>query len=159
MGEKTWACGCVRITASHQRRIANGNDSLSFTPGALRFLLDSRRWAEFPSAVKSDERKYPIWLRCNRDIRLEESYTLPAGFSAAGKLPERQEIKEKAGSYIFSASAIAAGKKTPATVSFSHRFVIERRTVEVEEYAGFRKAANAFLDFDKTLIELKKGGN
>lgn len=133
-------------------------DGLAFPPGAMKFLLDSRRWVEFPPAVKSEERKHPIWLRCNRDIRLEEAYTLPAGFSTAGKLPEKQEIKEKAGSYFFSAKAVSEGKKTPAVVSFSHKFIIERRTVEAEEYPGFRKAAKAFLDFDKTLIELTKGG-
>jgi len=130
---------------------------LAFTPAALKFLLDSRRWAEFPSAVKSEERKYPIWFRCNRDIRLEETYAVPPGF-AAGKLPEKTDIKEKAGGYLFTAASAPAAKKAPAAVSFSHRFVIERRTVEPGEYAGFRKAAKAFLDFDKILIPLTKGG-
>ncbi len=132
-------------------------DCLAFTPGALKFLLDSRRWAEFPAAVKSEDRKYPVWLRCNRDIRIEETYTLPEGFTP-GDLPIGQEIKENAGSYFFAARTVPAGRKTPALVSFSHRFIIERRTVEVDEYPGFRKAARAFLDFDKTLIAVTKGG-
>ena len=133
-------------------------DGLAFGPAATHFLLDGRRWAEFAMAVKSEERKYPIWLRSNRDIRVEETYTLPQGF-AAGKLPEKKEIKEKAGSYTFTASSVPSGKKAPAAVSFSNRLVIERRTVEVEEYPGFRKSAKALLDFDKTLISLTKGGN
>jgi len=95
-------------------------DGLAFGSAATHFLLDGRRWAEFAAAVKSEERKYPIWFRCNRDIRLEETYTLPPGF-APGKLPEKKEIKEKAGSYIFSSSSAAALKKAPATVSFSNR--------------------------------------
>jgi hypothetical protein len=146
----------IRFEAPRYAWVTEGG--LVFTPPALRFLLDSRRWADFPSAVKSEERKYPVWLRCNRDIRLEEAYTLLPGY-AAGKLPDKKEIKEKAGSYIFSPSSTTALKKAPATVAFSHRFVIERRTIEVEEYPGFRKAAQAFLDFDKTLITLAKGGN
>lgn len=146
----------VRFEAPRFAWVTEGG--LVFTPATLKFLLDSRRWAEFPSAVKSETRKYPIWFRCNRDIRVEEAYTLPAGFSTAGNLPEKQEIKEKAGSYLYSSSAVPAGKKAPATVTFSHRFVIERRTVEVEEYPGFRKAAQALLDFDKTLIALTKEG-
>jgi len=127
------------------------DNGLVFTPASFKAMTDNRRLAEFAAAVKSDKRKYDIFLRTTRDIRIEETLTLPPGY-AMGTLPEKSTIRETAGSYTFAAS------QEKGKLKLSQEFIVAEKIIPAVQYAGFKKAADALLDKSDVFLTLRKEG-
>jgi len=129
--------------------MVDGDGNLYLTPPASRNILSNRRLTDYSTAVNSEERAYGIFLRASRDFQFDESIAVPSGYS----LEHAPEVKAVDGD---SASFEASVKMAGNSLVTRQRFVIKKKVIPAEEYAGLKAAADGLEAMSEGTVVLAR---
>ena len=141
---KDYMAGPIRITMKYE--IPNyafaGKTELICTPLSMKIFKGIRSYLRLG---KQSERKFDFKDACSRLIELDETITIPAGYSIKN-VPENKSVEGKA------ASANSSLQQNGRIIKFASRLSLNKRVYEADDWHTFREAVANQTRFDKALI-------
>jgi len=125
-----------------------GANEIAFVP-LLASNIFSRGMSHLYLNTSLEERQYPFRDRCSRLVELNETITIPKGFTYLNEV-DAGEFKGKAASYQGSV------KQLGNSIAMKQKIVLEKRIYEPEDWADVRAAVKSQKKVKETPVVLVK---
>jgi hypothetical protein len=142
---KDYMAGPIRITMKYEipYYAFAGTNELICTPLSMKVFKGVRSYLRLGNM---EERKFGFKDACSRLVELNETMTVPAGYTMNQPETEDKTVVGKV------ASCRSLLKQTGNVVNFSSNISLNKRVYEAEDWPAFREAVAAQTLFDKPFV-------
>jgi len=142
--------GFIDLKVSAPGYATGGDGFYTFRLPLMSHPLNGFFRASFMDAGDKKERKYAAYFWATRMLEYEETLKLPPGWKVT-KVPEPKTLDSESASLSFEA--------TPGVSSLTYRFVfkLKKGLVPADEYAAYKKAADAMKELSEAWIVCSTG--